>query len=156
MPLEHPQATQISSDMTRALQEEVHQLDAKAAFSLKNISKEVVDTSTWLTTMDASVKEQCKELKGFRAYLSGVDSFLRSNSGAIRVEIEDSQRWKAGDIAILWNQEARTVRFIGSLLFDQPLRMTILLVQRNSLKAAHLCLRQRSCNLRTIIQTSET
>ena len=62
-----------SSDVTRALQEEVHQLDAKATFSLKNISKEVVDIRAWLTTMDRSIEEQSKELKGLRTYLKEVD-----------------------------------------------------------------------------------
>ena len=42
------------------------------------------------------------------------------SSGAIRVEFEDSRRGKAGDVAILRNQEARTVRFIGPYQNDHP------------------------------------
>ena len=44
------------------------------------------------------------------------------SSGAISVEIEDSHRWKVGDVAILRNQEAKTLRFSGSLVFEQPLQ----------------------------------
>ena len=38
------------------------------------------------------------------------------------MEISDSDQWKARDFAIIQNQEARTVRYIGSLVFDSPLR----------------------------------
>ena len=42
--------------------------------------------------------------------------------GPIRVEISDSDQWRAGDVAILQNQEARTVRCIGNLVFGSPLQ----------------------------------
>ena len=42
--------------------------------------------------------------------------------GAIHVEISESDQWKPGDVAILHNQEAKTVRHIGSLVFDSPLQ----------------------------------
>ena len=38
------------------------------------------------------------------------------------MEIKDSHRWNAGDVAIFQNQEARAVRFIGSLVFGQSLQ----------------------------------
>ena len=47
----------------------------------------------------------------------------RAKTGAIRVEISESDQRRAGDVAILRNQEkARTVRHIGSSVFGCPLR----------------------------------
>ena len=43
-------------------------------------------------------------------------------AGAIRVEIDNSDQWQPGDVATLQNQEAKTVRHIGSLIFDTPLQ----------------------------------
>ena len=48
----------------------------------------------------------------------------KAKPGAIRVEISESDQWKPGDVAILQNQEARTVRHIGSLVFACPIQNT--------------------------------
>ena len=52
--------------------------------------------------------------------LSTVRSEVRS--GAIRIDITDTEQWSAGDTAILRNQEAKKVRDIGSLIFETPIQ----------------------------------
>ena len=51
-------------------------------------------------------------------------SAVRSNvrSGAIRIDITNSEEWSAGDIAVIRNQEAKRVRDIGSLIFETPIQ----------------------------------
>ena len=44
----------------------------------------------------------------------------RVRSGAIRDKISNPEQWRPGDVAILQNQEAKTVRHIGSLILDAP------------------------------------
>ena len=46
---------------------------------------------------------------------------VSARAGAIRVEISNPDQWQPGDVAILQNQEAKTVRQLGSLIFDTPL-----------------------------------
>ena len=45
-----------------------------------------------------------------------------ARSSAIRIEVEDSNCWRARNVAILLSKEARIVRFMGSLVFERPLQ----------------------------------
>ena len=43
-------------------------------------------------------------------------------AGAIRMDITNPEEWKAGDVAVIRNQEAKKVRDIGSLIFETPIQ----------------------------------
>ena len=43
-------------------------------------------------------------------------------AGAIRMDITNPEEWAEGDIAVIWNQEAKKVRDIGSLIFETPIQ----------------------------------
>ena len=58
--------------------------------------------------------------KGSTTHFSTVRSKVRS--GAIRIDITDSEQWSAGDVAVIRNQEAKKVRDIGSLIFETPIQ----------------------------------
>ena len=58
--------------------------------------------------------------KGSPTHFSTVRSEVRS--GAIRIDITDTEQWSAGDVAIIRNQEAKKVRDIGSLIFETPIQ----------------------------------
>ena len=38
------------------------------------------------------------------------------------LRISNPEHWQPGDVAIMQNQEAKTVRYIGSLIFVTPLQ----------------------------------
>ena len=58
--------------------------------------------------------------QGQRLVLALIATSVRA--GAIRMDITGPEEWKAGDIAVIRNQEAKRVRDIGSLIFETPIQ----------------------------------
>ena len=124
-----------SSDVTRALQEEVQQIDEKAAFSLKSLAREIQHLRTRLTTPDSNVQEHRQELKSLRKYLKEANGFLHSTQTLVS-RISHRPQGRLGwplfhleEMALMLEgvsqsreRQDRTVRFIGSLVFGQSLQ----------------------------------
>ena len=106
--------------------------------NLKEACKDLKNLQKYLKQVDAILKARFSASEGASAHASESGQSTLSDSskhrtvfnttlnkakpGAARVEISESDQWKPGDVPLLQNQEARTVRPVGSLVLDCPLQ----------------------------------